>query len=119
MKKLVTAIVAIVGSLAALHAQEVYRPGNGVTLPTVVTQVQPQYTPEAMAARIEGVVGLNTVVQADGTVGEVKVTQSLDRTLGLDREAVKAMKQWTFKPGTKDGKPVAVSVDIRMKFTLQ
>jgi len=111
--------VAVVASLAALQAQEVYKPGNGVSLPTVVTQVQPQYTPEAMAQRVEGVVGLSVVVLSDGNVGDVTVTESLDKVLGLDQQAVKAMKQWTFKPGLKDGRPVAVSVDVRMKFTLQ
>ena len=38
---------------------------------------------------------------------------------GLDREAVKALKQWTFKPGQKDGKAVAVNLDFRINFTLQ
>ncbi|HUK32676.1 MAG TPA: energy transducer TonB [Vicinamibacterales bacterium] len=116
MKSLVFAAVAL---LASPQAQQVYKPGNGVSLPTVVVQVQPQYTPEAMANRIEGVVVLSVVVQADGTVGDVAVEQSLDDTTGLDRQAVNAMKQWTFKPGTKDGKPVAVNVDVQMKFTLQ
>jgi protein TonB len=111
--------IAVVASLVVLNAQQVYKPGNGVSLPTVVTQVQPQYTPEAVAQRIEGVVVLSAVVLSDGNVGDVTVTQSLDNVLGLDQQAVKAMKQWTFKPGMKDGRPVAVSVDIRMKFTLQ
>ena len=46
----------------------------------------------------------------DGTVGETaKVIQSLDAKFGLDDEAVKASKQWLFKPATKDGKPVSGS----------
>ena len=47
------------------------------------------------------------------------VTQSLDKKYGLDDQAVKAMKQWSFKPGTKDGKPVTVRVDVQMSFTLK
>ena len=93
------------------------RPGNGVSLPTVVTQVNPQYTAQAKDARIEGIVGLSTVVLASGAIGEVTVTRSLDS--GLDEQAVAAMKQWTFKPGMKDDKPVAVRVDIQMNFTLK
>src|SRR5205809_1122879 len=89
-------------------ALQVYEPGNGVTLPQVTRQVRPQYTPEAMAQRIEGAVVLDAVVKADGAVGDVNVTQSLDAVYGLDAEAVKATKQWEFKPGMKDGKPVAV-----------
>jgi TonB family protein len=49
----------------------------------------------------------------------VKVTESLDTVYGLDAEAVKAVKQWLFTPGTKNGKPVPVKVDIEMTFTLK
>jgi protein TonB len=115
---LVTACVFGV-AVAAMQAQEVFQPGNGVSLPTVVTRVLPQYTPEAMAARIEGTVTLSTVVLSDGAVGDVTVSKSLDSTLGLDQQAVKAMKQWRFKPGMKDGKPVAVRVNVEMNFTLK
>jgi TonB family protein len=49
----------------------------------------------------------------------VKVKQSLDAVYGLDEEALKAMKQWQFKPGTKNGEAVAVRVDVKMRFTLK
>ena len=52
---------------------------------------------------------------ADGTVGDVEVTRPLDP--GLDAEAVKTVKQWRFAPGTKDGSPVPVSVEIEMTFS--
>ena len=119
---LTTALMAI-ATLTAIAAQEpavpVYLPGNGVSLPVVVTQVPPQYTQEAKDARIEGTVLLECVVLADGTVGDVSVARSLDSRLGLDQEAIKAMKQWRFNPGTKDGKPVAVRVQIETTFTLR
>jgi protein TonB len=47
------------------------------------------------------------------------VSRSLDSTFGLDQEAIKAAKQWLFKPGTKDGKPVAVRVMIELTFMLK
>ena len=62
---------------------------------------------------------MDVAVLEDGKVGEVKVTQSLDTEYGLDTQAVEAVKQWLFKPGTKDGKPVAVQVTIEMTFTLK
>jgi TonB family protein len=58
-------------------------------------------------------------VLEDGTVGEVTVTQSLDKEYGLDDEAVKALNQWIFELGTKDKKPVAVRIDVEMSFTLK
>jgi protein TonB len=106
-------------AVAAAHAQEVFQPGSGVSLPTVVSEVKPEYTPEAKRAHIEGNVIVDAVVLADGKVGNVTVARSLDSTFGLDQEAVKAAKQWTFKPGRKNGKPVAVRVSIELMFTLK
>ena len=90
-----------------MRAQEVFNPGNGVTLPTVVREVRPDYTEAAKAEHLEGKVLLGVVVRADGTVGDVTVDESLDKVYGLDDQAVKAATQWTFKPGTKDGMAVA------------
>jgi len=103
------------------HAQteQVYRPGNGVTLPSVVREVKPEYTDEAKAQKIQGSVSLRIVVLADGTVGDIQVTRSLDDKYGLDRQAGRAATKWLFKPGTKDGKPVPVEVELEMTFTLR
>jgi TonB family protein len=97
----------------------VYRPGNGITLPTVVREVKPSYTPAAMNAKVQGSVWLECVVTAEGDIGDVKVTRSLDEEHGLDQEAIKAAKQWKFKPGLKDGKPVAVLITLELTFTLK
>ncbi len=91
----------------------------GVVMPKVIRESKPRYTREAMEAKIEGTVLLECVVQADGTVGETRVVRSLDTQHGLDDEAVKALKQWRFKPGTKDGKPVPVVVQLELTFTLR
>lgn len=118
-----TLTLALVAALTTVAAQEsapqVYTPGNGVTLPSVVKTVHPEYTKEAKEARIQGTVLLDCVVLTDGKVGNVSVTRSLDSKLGLDQAAVEAAKQWQFKPGTKDGKPVAVRVAIELTFTLK
>jgi TonB family protein len=97
----------------------VYRPGGGVKHPRLVTEVKPQYTPEAMEARIQGTVRLEAVVLDTGEVGDVEVTESLDTVYGLDDEAVRAIRQWRFEPGTKDGKPVAVRIEVEMSFKLK
>lgn len=114
-----TLLIVVALSFVAAAQETVYTPGNGVRLPKVVRQVQPTYTQEAKDAHIEGTVELSAVVLADGSVGEVQVARSLDTTYGLDDQAVKAMKQWTFEPGTKDGKPVAVRVAVNLTFTLK
>ncbi len=114
------AVLGLLVTVALVRSQEeAVKPGNGVTVPQVVHEVKPSYTAEAVRARIQGLVGLNVVVKDDGTVGSVTVTRSLDEKYGLDERAVSAMKQWQFKPGTKDGKPVAVRIDVEMTFTLK
>ena len=97
----------------------VYQVGSGVQSPTVITEVKPQYTAEAMRAKVQGTVVLECVVLPDGSVGDVTVVRSLDPTFGLDQEAVKAAKRWRFRPGTRFGEPVAVLVKIELDFTLR
>lgn len=96
----------------------IYKAGSGVKHPTLVRNVQPKYPRKAMARKIQGVVLLSAVVLENGKVGRVTVTRSLDNEFGLDNEAVKTVKKWRFTPGTKDGKPVAVEIDIEMSFAL-
>lgn len=97
----------------------VYRPGNGVTTPRVLREVRPNYTSDAMRAKVQGVVVLECVVRTDGSVGDVQVTRSLDSTFGLDQEAIKAAKAWRFAPGTRMGEPVPVLISIELTFTLR
>lgn len=121
MTRILAALIAVAAVLRAapLPAQEIPGPGKNVTLPSVVREVKPDYTENAKAARIQGTVRLKVVVTDDGTVGDVQVTQSLDTKYGLDDQAIKAAKQWVFKPGMKDGKRVAVQIQIELTFTLK
>jgi len=97
----------------------VYRPGNGVEPPTELRRADPRYTAEAMRAKIQGVVWVDAVVLPDGTVGDVTIARSLDTVFGLDEEALRAARQWRFRPGTRFGEPVAVLVTIELSFTLR
>jgi TonB family protein len=97
----------------------VYRPGNGINLPRVVKEVRPNYTADAMRAKVQGIVVLECVVRPDGSVTDVQVIRSLDSTFGLDQEAIKAAKQWRFQPGTRMGEPVPVLISIELTFTLR
>jgi protein TonB len=96
-----------------------YRPGSGVELPRVLREVKPQYTADAMRAKVQGTVLLEAVVMPDGSVGRVEVLKSLDPVFGLDQEAMKAARQWRFAPGTRFGQPVPVIVTIELTITLR
>jgi TonB family protein len=97
----------------------VYASSDVADLPTVVTLVKPEYTSQAQEAGIQGSVILDAVIQSNGEVGEVTVQTSLDSALGLDDQAIEAMKQWVFRPALLDGIPVAVLVQVEMTFTLK
>jgi TonB family protein len=96
-----------------------FRPGNGVTTPELLQEVKPAYTAEAMRAKVQGSVFLECVVRQDGSTGDCRVVRSLDPTFGLDQEAIRAARQWRFRPGTRLGQPVAVLVTIELMFTLR
>jgi len=89
---------------------------SGTKYPVPVISPEPRYTDAARLAGIQGAVELQAVVRADGTVGDVRVTKSLDARYGLDAEAVKAAKQWVFKPATRDGAPLPSNATLVMTF---
>jgi TonB family protein len=89
----------------------------GVSPPSVLSRVNPEYSDEARAARYQGTVVLEIIVRKDGTVDVVRVVRTLG--LGLDEQAIKAVKQWRFKPGMRDGQPVDVTLNIEVSFNLQ
>jgi serine/threonine-protein kinase len=84
------------------------------TAPRLLRQVQPNYTPEARHAGIEGVVGLTVQLNEEGIPVRAGVAKSLDP--GLDRKAIEAVAQWRFAPATADGKPVAATVNVEVRF---
>jgi TonB family protein len=85
----------------------------------VLREVKPQYTADAMRAKVQGSVWLECIVMEDGTIGDVRVTRSLDPIFGLDQEAIKAARLWRFAPGQRQGQPVPVIITIELTFTLR
>ena len=98
---------------------DVYQPGNGVEAPVPIRQVRPLYTSEAVLAKVQGTVGLNCVVFPDGSVDACDVAQQIRPPFGLHEEAIKAARQWRFRPGTRLGEPVPVRVRIELTFSLR
>ncbi len=94
----------------------VFRVGGGVTAPVLVYKKEPEYSEEARKAKYQGTVTLYVEVAPNGKAQNIKVLHSLG--LGLDEKAIEAVKQWTFKPGMKDGKPVTVAASIEVNFRL-
>jgi len=100
-----------------LRRANAFRVGNGVTVPRVLSRVEPQYTQEAVRAKLgDGTVRLQTVIRNDGTVDIIRIIQGLP--YGMTESAVSAVKQWKFSPGQKDGQDVDVALNIEINFNL-
>lgn len=95
----------------------VFRVGGGVSPPTVIQRVEPQYSEEARKARYQGTVVLEAIVRKDGTCDIIRVVRSLG--FGLDENAMMALKQWRFRPGMRNGVAVDVSLNIEVNFNLR
>lgn len=116
MKKMISAAMIAAGLWAGTAAAS--QQGRDVTTaPVLVRDVKPAYPRAAMAEKQQGRIQLMITVKSDGTVGKVRVTQPLSAQ--LDAAAVKAAKQWRFKPGTRNGKAVPVETAAEMTFTLR
>lgn len=97
----------------------VYSPKQGIEMPKLVREVRPKYPRKAATRRIEGTMVLSAIVQADGSVSDVNVLKSLDPASGLDEEGIKALKQWRFEAGKRDGQPVPVQITTEMSFRIK
>jgi TonB family protein len=93
-----------------------YRIGGGVSPPSILYKVEPEYSEEARKAKFQGTVLLFVVVDEKGMPRDIKILRPLG--LGLDQKAVEAVEKWKFSPGKKDGKPVAVQAQIEVNFRL-
>src|SRR5215472_15421044 len=94
----------------------VFRVGGGVSAPVVLYKVDPEYSEEARKAKYSGTVVLQLVVDSSGKARDVRVVRSLG--LGLDEKAIEAVNKWKFRPGFRNGQPVAVMATIEVNFRL-
>jgi protein TonB len=72
-----------------------------------------------MQAKVQGTVELEVLVLPSGAVGDVRVSRSLDRSFGLDAQAVATARQWRFNPARYQGRAVSYLVLIVMEFNLR
>jgi periplasmic protein TonB len=94
----------------------VFKVGGGVTAPRAIFSPDPQYSDEARKARYQGTVTLWLIVGPDGRPRDIKVARTLG--MGLDQKAIEAVRTWKFEPAMKDGRPVAVQINVEVTFRL-
>ncbi len=93
-----------------------FRVGGGVSAPKAIYSPDPEYSEEARKVKHMGTVVLWLVVGPDGKPRDIRVLRTLG--LGLDEKAIEAVKNWRFEPAMKDGKPVAVQINVEVNFHL-
>ncbi len=92
----------------------IYRVGGGVSPPTVISSVDPEYSAEARSAKLTGIVVVSLIVDAQGMPESVHVVRPLGK--GLDEKAIDAVRQYKFKPAMYQGNAVPVAVNIDVNF---
>ena len=91
------------------------RVGGQIKAPRKLKDVPPRYTDMARAARVQGVVILECVINQDGRVSDVKVLRGNPL---LDESAAEAVKQWVYSPTLLNGQPVQVIMTVTVNFKL-
>ncbi len=100
------------------EAGRIYHIGeDGVRPPKALYTPQPEYDDAARKTKLSGTVLLSILVTKEGLTRDVKVVRSLSP--GLDKKSIQAVSQWTFRPATKDGEPVAVQLDVETSFRIR
>jgi|SRR5579863_138383 len=90
--------------------------GGRTTPPHAIYSPGPDYPEKARKAKVQGVVAIKLTVSPDGTTKDIQLVKRLRSD--LDANAVDAVRTWKFEPATKDGNPVAVSINIDVAFRL-
>jgi protein TonB len=106
------AALILIATAGSLRPQEI----SHTTAPRVIHTVQPEYTKEALDAKLQGTVLLTALIGVDGLPSDIKMTRGLGK--GLDEKAVECVERWRFSPGTNHGEPIPMKVQVEINFRL-
>lgn len=93
-----------------------YEPGGGIARPELIHKVAPAYPVLERVMRREGRVELRAIIAADGTVRDITVVHATSP--GFEAAALEAVRQWTYRPGSREGRSVSVYLTVVVEFTL-
>ena len=105
----------------------IYQGGKGVSPPEITYSVDPEMTDKARQKKLGGTCVVSMIVDVSGTPQNVQIAKSIATTVapktqsaarGLDLNCVKAAKQYRFKPGTYQGKPVPVEIKVEINYRI-
>jgi protein TonB len=98
-----------------VNSEGALRVGANIKPPAKIRDVRPVYPPEALEARVQGVVIAEVRIEGDGRVSDAKILRSIPM---LDQAALDAIHQWEFMPTLLNGAPVPMIMTVTVQFTL-
>lgn len=93
-----------------------YHVGGGVSAPTLIYSVDPEFSDEARRAKYQGIVVVSLIVDAQGNPQHVRISRPLG--MGLDQKALDAVRQYRFKPAFFQGHAVPVEIAVEVNFRI-
>jgi TonB family protein len=84
--------------------------------PRLISRRDPEYTPEARQAGLQGKVELSVTVGTDGVPRDIQVLHGLGS--GLDQKAIDCASTWRFQPATLNGNTVTAVILVEVPFRL-
>jgi len=109
-------ITQIAGGLDVIRRYLPLVLGPGIHAPLALSAPALEYSEAARKANLSGNVVVVLAINERGSVDDAKVVHSSDRR--FEQSAIDAIKQWEFAPATKDGKPVALQMNVEMSFEI-
>lgn len=86
--------------------------------PIPILQINPTYPPGLKRQRVQGTVQVIFIVDENGDVKRPRIGKS-SKHKEFDDNAIKAVRQWKFEPGEKDGKKVKTRVRLPLNYSLR
>jgi TonB family protein len=87
-----------------------------VEFPKIIKRVEPKKTAAARRMRIRGTIVAQMLIDENGNIKDVRILRNIPGRHGLDKQVIKALKQWRFTPAIKDGVRVSVYYTQTFKF---
>lgn len=87
-----------------------------MSAPRTLFAPDPEYSEEARKAKYQGTVVLQLIVGPEGKAHDIRIARSVG--MGLDEKAMEAVQTWKFEPARKDGRAVAVLINVEVSFRL-
>ena len=93
----------------------VLKVGDAVKTPRRLVNAAPTYPQDAINEKVQGVVVLDVIVDAEGVPSDVQVVQSIPM---LDAAAIEAVKKWRYEPTLMNGVAVPIAMTVSLNFSL-